>query len=336
MKWNLINQSRKGWVDALRGLAILLVVYGHCVKNMPAFFIFTSPFKMPLFFAISGYVLIIRKGDRVQAFINQLFKKVFIPWMVLGLLPSAVMIPFKGFHNLLDSFLALLSGQELWFMPCFFIAEIIWYILLRGCKRPLGIAIAAFVCFLLGLILHRNGLMNYAMFNRALVVQPFFLIGYLFQQYENRLIKTRWCWIGFVVVLYIGLCFLSMVLFPGKSMDVHLNQYYNIPYCLLLIFLSCFILFTVACKADFHSSIMSFIGQNTLVIYIWHGLAITVLVKAVSMLGWNVPTNAWTAIIKVIWACIACGLCAVLLNNLLPEVVGKRRNRSKNDDKQSK
>ena len=53
---NLINTKRKGWVDALRGMAIILVVYGHSAKGFSEYFLFTSPIKMPLFFAISGYV----------------------------------------------------------------------------------------------------------------------------------------------------------------------------------------------------------------------------------------------------------------------------------------
>lgn len=328
MKCNFINRSRKGWVDALRAVAILLVIYGHCIEKASPYFVFTSPFKMPLFFAISGYVFRFSNGndDGWWLFIKQLFRKVFIPWMILGMLPAVAMIPFKGFCNVLKTFLNLLSGESLWFMPCFFIGEIVWYIVLRGCKKPLWITIAAFICFAVGLLLYQAGWMNYAMFNRALAVQPFFLIGYLFQQYERQFVSIKWHWIIVALLCYIGLCFLSMFLFPGKTLDVHLNKYYNIPYCILLIFLSCFLLFTAASKCNFYSSVMSFVGQNTLVIYIWHGIAIGILIKGMSLLGWSMPINWWTALIKVIWACIVCGGSAIVLNRFFPEAIGKKRN----------
>lgn len=325
MKWELINTTRKSWVDALRGLAILLVVYGHCIKWMPLYWIFTNPFKMPLFFAITGYVFNMGSIVSWGKFLKQLFRKVFVPWMFLGLSPAVIMLPFKGFGYIINVFLGMLAGRTLWFMPCFFIGEIIWYINTRYCKKTLGITILAFVCFGLGNILFRNGLMNYAMFNRALSVQPFFLIGYLFRQYENRIITIRWRWILVAIIVYIGLCLLNMVLFPGKWVGIHANRYYNLPYCILLIYLSCFIFFTAASKADFRSNIMSFIGQNTLVIYILHGIFIALLVKGLFMMGYVLPINEWTAIVMSIFACLTCGIIAIILNRFLPEAVGKKR-----------
>lgn len=321
MELNIVNTSRKGWVDALRGLAILLVMYGHCIDNMPGYFILTSPVKMPMFFAISGYVFTISGlGD----FVKKLFRKVIIPWLFLGLLPSVLMIPFKGVNNVLEMFMNMLSGKELWFFPCFIVGEIIHYFIRLFCKTPIWIAIASFVCMTVGLALHHLDLLSYAMFNRALVVQPFFLVGFFFRSYEKKLTDIRWPWIFSAFIVYICLCFLSNIIFPGQMLDVHLNRYYNLPYCLLLVYLGLFILFTAGSKSDFRSWIMSFIGQNTLVLYIWHILAFHLLIHGVSFLGWQMPYNGWTAIIKVVWACLICGVCAVILNRYLPFAVGKK------------
>ena len=326
MGCKIVNTSRKGWVDALRCLAILLVMYGHCIKNMPGYFIFTSPVKMPLFFAITGYVFILGGwGD----FVKQLFRKVIIPWLFLGLLPSVLMIPFRGVNNVLAMFMNMLSGKELWFFPCFIVGEIIHYLIRRSCKTPIWIAIASFVCMTLGLALHHQDLLSYAMINRALVVQPFFLAGFLFRTYEKKLTDIRWPWILSALIAYICLCFLSNIIFPGQILDVHLNKYYNLPYCLILIYLGLFILFTAGAKSDFRSWIMSFIGQNTLVLYIWHILVFHMLIHGASFLGWQMPFNGWTAIIKVVWACLICGLGAVILNRYLPFAVGKNKNNVK-------
>lgn len=320
----LVNDSRKGWVDALRGLAILLVIYGHSVKGLPDFFVFTSPVKMPLFFAITGYVFSVKEW---RMFLGQLFRKVIIPWIILGMLPSLVTIPFHGFVPAVERLMNMISGKELWFLPCFIIGEVIHYIIRRYCNKDIWIVAASFVSFLIGLILHRYNYLDYAMLNRALVVQPFFLIGYLFRQFERQLTGLKWNKVIVAAIVYIGLCLLSKSVFHGQTIDVHMNRYINVPFSLILIFLGCFTLFIAASKTGFRSWVMSFIGQNTLVLYIWHGIAISLLVKAASVAGWVMPFNWWAALIKVLWACVVCGVAAIILNKYFPFAVGKRKSK---------
>ena len=327
MQFELINRSRKAWVDALRGLAILLVIYGHCVKNFHLFFVLTSPFKMPLFFAISGYVFSsTSRNENISVFFLGLIRKIFVPWMFLGLFPALVTIPINGLRHVVDVLLLMISGKYLWFMPCFFVAEIIWFFIQRYIKKNGWVIAAAFLSFTLGFYLHRNGLMNYAMVNRALCVQPFFLIGFLFKRYESRLISIRWSWIVVSAIAYIALCLIGDLFISNKVIDVHLNHYNNIMYNMILIFLSCVLLFTSASKANISSTIMSFVGQNTLVLYIWHGLLIVVTVHALSIVfDYSLPKNWWTALILTVYACVCCGVGAIVLNRFFPFLVGKRR-----------
>lgn len=83
------TDERKIWVDALRAVAILMVIYGHCLHGDESLFAFTNPVKMPLFFAISGYLFSI-KGKSFISFSNSLFKRVVIPWLLFG---SIILIP---------------------------------------------------------------------------------------------------------------------------------------------------------------------------------------------------------------------------------------------------
>lgn len=46
-------KNRKDWIDALHALAMILVIYGHRVPEWSEYFVFTSPIKIPLFFAIT-------------------------------------------------------------------------------------------------------------------------------------------------------------------------------------------------------------------------------------------------------------------------------------------
>ena len=77
------KKIRLEWIDVLRALAILLVVYGHRITYLKndvdgfwfyeAYSVFLNPIKMPLFFALSGYLFRIRQGGDIA-----FFKKTFI------------------------------------------------------------------------------------------------------------------------------------------------------------------------------------------------------------------------------------------------------------------
>lgn len=320
---NVINKNRKGWIDALRGLAIILVIYGHNIQNTPEFYIFTSPIKMPLFFAISGYLF--KPNKNWPLFLNSIFKKLVVPWVLLGLFVPIMLIPFQGIDYLYNYILQMLSGKVLWFMPCLIIAEIIYYIILHCSKTDYWIIIISFSCFVLGLLFYSKGILNYAMINRALSVQPFFLIGLFFYKYETKIININWLWFTIITALYIGMCFLSMRIYPEQSLDVHMNRYYNIPFNLFQIIIGCFLLFYVTRQLNVRSNIMSFLGQNTLLLYMWHGIAIVLFVRLLQFAGWNMPNCWWVALLKTIWAIILCCGCSLLINKYIPFIVGKNK-----------
>ena len=314
--------QRKPWIDALRALAIIMVVLGHQVKGEYIYFLFTSPVKMPLFFAISGYVFNLREGNSCLFWKNW-FYRIIIPWFGLALivfLPNIVSVSI-----LLRYLYNLISGKMLWFMPCFAIAEIIFFYIQKYAKKEVAIILCTLSCTLLGFLANANNILNFGMINRAFVVQSFFLIGYLFKQHQDKFSKIEWKHILFLFILYLGSCWAAKILFLSGRIDVHTNYYFNIPFAFYLIFLGVFVLFIAASKSDFSSQLMSIIGKNTLIIYIWHKYIINLLVYAMSMFHYTIA-NLWLfAAIKTIWAVAIAVLCGVFLNRYIPELVGKKR-----------
>ena len=313
MPLKFIKEGRKGWIDTLRCLAIILVVFGHCAgETLPHYFLLAGPVEIPLFLVISGYLLNTDKTFR--QFLLSLSRTVIFPWLVLGWIRIPFLVPSRGWDYLMTGTLRLLSGEDLWFMPFFIIAETLHFCIRKYSARIWLSVLLCFTAFSAGLLLHRNGWLDFAMINRALTVQPFFLIGYFFRKYESHLIRIRWGYIILAAGVYLGLCFCAPLLFGPFEIEVHLNQYPVLPYSLLLILLGCLVLFTAACKADFRTAITSFIGQNTLVIYLWSGAAVALLAGTLARLGWNVPDNGWTGLIYTAWACGICGCCSILFN----------------------
>ena len=44
-------KERKSWIDGLRALAMLFVMYGHLCTGIRPYSVFSAPVKLPLFFA---------------------------------------------------------------------------------------------------------------------------------------------------------------------------------------------------------------------------------------------------------------------------------------------
>lgn len=79
-------EKRILWIDVARGIAILLVVLGHCIGNLnDSGNRFILSFHMPLFFFLSGMCI----SDKIIPLKEYLMKKLrtlLVPQLVLGTL----------------------------------------------------------------------------------------------------------------------------------------------------------------------------------------------------------------------------------------------------------
>ena len=80
MSWiiekNTGSRKREGWVDGLRAVAVLFVIFGHQIPGNTIYYVFTSPIKIPLllilliiqviFFRFSFYIPSIDKVEGIQ------------------------------------------------------------------------------------------------------------------------------------------------------------------------------------------------------------------------------------------------------------------------------
>ena len=319
------EKKRIDWVDALRALAMVFVIYGHRVPEWSGYFVFTSPIKIPLFFAITGYVFSGANGD-VKVFFRKLIRTIVIPWLVLTILPYLAMTPFKGFAFLWTHVKAILIGDEFWYMPCCIAAEIIWFFTLKFAKRKWLIALIAAVLFAAGVVLYHFGILSVFMINRAMTAQVFLLIGLLFRNYEKQIVERAGkAWLLLTgLAVYIGLGVLSLLLYPGQVMDVHLNKYYDYAICQAMIWIGIAVLF-IAC-AKYCRKFPRWwvcVGQHTLVIYLFHALVVRLCVKAFGFV--HIPVNRLTNILLTALACAICLGISLLIHWLLPELMGKKR-----------
>lgn len=319
--------KRKDYIDVLRAFALFFVILGHQMKGVTPYFVFTSPVKIPLFFVITGYVFNYSRTS-TTAFFKNLFWKLIVPWLCLTIPFAFLKVPFKGTSALLTELYEIISGVTSWYMPCCIVAEIIWFFVCKYGKTKWRIAVVSVALCLLGIAFSSRNILEFAMINNALVAQYWILLGFLIRSYEDKLARIKRPYILGMFLLFLGMGFATLKLWPGSCIDVHKHTYYNYPFCFAMITLGCLTVFLAARMLGSRQKFafprfLLFLGQNTLVFYLLHGfdvLALTwVLSKAHIELTMPILVCA-----KVLFAYIACTIETLIILRFFPWVLGKR------------
>ncbi len=322
-----IDRSRKMWVDGLRGLVMLLVIFGHQAKGFTEFSIYTSAIKMPMFFVITGYVFN-ENRTIIDDFFKNLFFKIIIPWISLTLPVFLVSSIFKGSSYLIERVTGVISGEHTWFMSCIVYTEIIWFFTNKAKAKWGGYSREAIsiLVFILGIICAEFKILEFGMINRAMIAQIYVLIGVVFKRYEIRLKQLPWLCILGIFVCYVILAFVGSIIWPGQTIDVHLNQYFNYPFCFLLICIGCFAMLIGASKYERCPKFIAFVGRNTLVFYLLHMQNVQAFRYTLKLVRVSIPeTFILGALTKTIACVIMCSLEAIILNRYFPALVGKKK-----------
>lgn len=208
----LLQKSRLPWVDYLKGIAILLVVYRHVVSGIQLSGITVPPavvtanmiffsFRMPLFFLLSGLFIggSLAKRTTGQLIYNK-FESLVYPYFVWGVLLISIEIPLSRYTNvpkgLINYTYILYQPREvdqLWCLPALFNINVVFLLVKTKLKaRP-------WMNILLGLILYFTApfLDRYSMISDWMAFYLFFTIGntiapFFFKESVQKFFKNPW------------------------------------------------------------------------------------------------------------------------------------------------
>ncbi|MGB9132680.1 MAG: acyltransferase family protein, partial [Methanosarcina sp.] len=138
---------RLHWIDALKGIGIMLVVFAH--HSLPvALDTYIFSFHMPLFFFISGFLFDFGKyAESTANFVKGRFRSLIVPYFCFALItclfyflldtgfqPGVTNIEFfetsalYGIYSILYALGPLVSyNPPLWFLTCLFVTELLFY-----------------------------------------------------------------------------------------------------------------------------------------------------------------------------------------------------------------
>lgn len=183
---NKISYPRKRLItfDAIRCLAIFLVIWGHCIGDLSScnvadhsIYRIIYSFHMPLFMMISGYFANSSMGMPFFFFIKKKFRQLIYPCLTVGCIIWLYLEVTNSFsyHRDYVSIIALIEDfywfSDFWFLKCCFICYFLTYLgiksrikekywivitlLFSQCVAPFFVSFM-YPCFLLGMKLHDN------------------------------------------------------------------------------------------------------------------------------------------------------------------------------------
>ncbi|GEO70622.1 acyltransferase family protein [Levilactobacillus acidifarinae] len=265
-----VNKGRIKWVDAAKGMAILLVVYGHALEGTHANIQFNNlayeyqhgliySFHMPLFFLLSGYFINSWLHRPAGVAIKQKVVSLLVPYVVWSILQGALMVVMHSKSTVNHGWKTLLlipiePLDQFWFIYAMFFGLMIIYFLWRWTHR----VIPAILISLIVILLTSN---NQVWQFQNIAIATFYLgAGYYFKNNIGQMFLTNRWWFRGALILFI--MFFSIAFFYMSELLV------NPLFKIVLAFLGSYVIMEMAQVIQPYWLV--FLGRNSLEIYVSH------------------------------------------------------------------
>jgi fucose 4-O-acetylase-like acetyltransferase len=257
------NTKRLDYIDYTKGFGILLVILGHIYDTSNPIKIWLYSFHMPLFFIISGFFA---KNIKFKVLFKKKFKSLIIPYISFGIITMGLMIVTNSglngeFKEYVYFFITGVGRDALWFLPCLFLIEVIFNIIIKIKNNKYKIFIV-FILFLIGLCgAHFIKNMILTTLYRAFVGLGFYSIGnYMYTKLKTTNISTI-----ILVLLLIGSSILAIYNGCVDLWGLNFGNKFIYVFCSIV---NSFCIIIIFKKIFDNKEIESlrFFGRNTLII----------------------------------------------------------------------
>ena len=332
--------ERIGWIDAARGIGILLVVFGHGLVP-PAVARQLYSFHVPLFFLLSGLVAQPDRWPSFGAFARRRARTLLVPYAAFFVVLYAYfltvgvrfgdvagedrVVPLVGFLLSSSPFLTSLF-RPMWFLPCLLVVELLFHGLHRllGRRWWLGMLACVVLGWLTSLFLPVR--LPWSL-DTALTAVGFYGVGFALRPLAARAQELHLGWRLLAVLAFAALNGFAVALNGGVSL---LGNSYG-PHITLFWLGALAGIGASLLVARFlvGSRVLRSIGRNSLVLFVFHPVALGLLraalaflfdVRAVSLRG----SVAW-ALVLTVASVAALAPLSCLINRAAPALLGRRR-----------
>ncbi len=309
--------SRERTIDLAKAFGMLAVIWGH-IEPSGWSSIFVYSFSIPLFFFLSGYCYNQKKYTDFYTLLKSRTKALLVPYAIFGVISYAFWVMYNALlnslpENYLEVFLQLFLAQggiefnaALWFVPCLFLIEIVFYGLNKF-NLSAKLLVGVFFAWLGYLVVQPNSFFDFKELPWSIEVIPsamFFYIGGALLRakcgfsYIPKLVR-EYKWVSLVCAILLSAFLLLSSQNNGRiSMESGvLNNpflfYFNGYLGISAVFLTSCLISVVASSKNICTRGLCFIGETSFYFMALHcpikAVAYSVAKKAFSLLKITVP-----------------------------------------------
>ncbi len=323
--------NRIEWLDALRGLTMILVVARHVqffsfgAETSPAMQ-FLALMRMPAFFFVSGFLAYnIRFEWTVPNALRLTWKKIkvqLIPTIVFFL--AFIILRHNDFLDTLIGYLKGVGKGGYWFTYVLLQFFIIYYAVCLATKNrhlpilllwPLSFLVFTVIYYKFGTYFHTDAYLS--TYYTAKYLQ-FFLFGNIVHRYWNtaqRLFDSRWFFPVVVVMAFLCCTNNLCVHIIGEPYDYPIKTLIN--YLLVLVLVMFFRHYEAWFTKDTRvGQTLQYVGVRTLDVYLLHYILLPVLPSVGVWLDANQPNFVVEMVLTVGVAAVVIAFC-LLISNIL-------------------
>lgn len=279
-----IHKERLNWVDAAKGILILLMAMGHMTQRGDELGItcraieaikwtdpLWSPIYMATFFIISGFW--VKENQGFKDFIIKNAKSLLLPLLVFSYLGGIFYeISYEILKHTYNAdalmYPSLVISLDYWFVLALFIAKCLYWLVCKLTNdERLRWVISGLVYFIGVLLLKVWFLPNYACWKWAVVMMIYLPIGRIVVKH-----LTSWKAFLLAIVLFCAVWFVFYHFdfgFPYTTAGMkNLDMARAVPSFVLCVTGS--FVFLKLCSLVKRARVLELIGRNTLAIYVMH------------------------------------------------------------------
>ncbi len=305
---------RKDYIDAMRGLGILLVVLGHSIGDIydPVNKIILS-FHMPLFFFISGMVAR-NYIDNIGKQVKKLCFRYLIPQLTLCFVDTVFDIIVKKNELSIDLIIGNLFN---WFLIVLFFVSAIFYLLVyeRWMKTNKQKVRWLLISLATAVVIYWTNIQTFYHIEIVPTALIFFILGNIFiNQEEGYLRHTKKNFL-FNALEICSLPIIVSIIYWNEPVCMYNNQYGNLLLFFPVAILGILCIYEIGMR--FQDNVyLRWLGLNSIIIYIFHDKILNVahgigkiIIPAISNNNYSYPEYVYYFLITMITLVPVVALC---------------------------
>ncbi|WP_422664997.1 acyltransferase family protein [Aneurinibacillus uraniidurans] len=317
-----IKNKRIEWIDIAKGIAIILVVIGHSpATNGIKTFIYG--FHIPLFFFLSGFVFNPQKFSNSTEFFKNKIKTIVMPYLIFSLIEYLIYVLwensiyntnyyaysiFKGI--LYASADTLKMYPVLWFLPCLFVVQCAFFLLVKINGKKTYLIISLITFSIVGFLYSQYSTVRLPWFiDSSLTAVVFYGIGFIYKTYDFYLESKL---SAYYTELLIGsFALLYFCTFMNTTVDMF-GLVYNNYFFYYTSAISGILFCIVLSKLINHSKTLTYLGKNTMLIFVFHVNMFNIVNYILGYIR-NTYSIQFTVVLSAKWSLFYTSLSIILL-----------------------